>query len=206
MLDRPYLINSLEVDALSFETVVWVLNHADTACATDRLVLVSLASHQNGRASRPAVSRIVDETRLARSSVFRSLTRLEESKAIEVVHRGVGRGGTNHYYVLTEKVPECHQFCCKGPTVGPSGVPPCDSNGPTGRLERSHPGTRASKEPLMSLQKLGSHTGTFSNQAGVQRLPPEEPLNPFGAGAPILGEPCPGCGEAWTLGHRCEVA
>ena len=193
---------------MSFDTVVWVLNHADTACPADRLVLVALASHQNGRASRPAVSRIVDETRLARSSVFRSLTRLEESKAIEVVHKGPGRGGTNLYYVHVEKVPECNQFCCKGPTVGRGGVPPRNTKVPSGDSKGPTVGPEPLKslyEPLTARVPQGHLSKNKGPSSGPQRLSDDEPRNPLGAGKPCLGDPCPDCGEAWTLGHRCET-
>lgn len=203
MLNPAHSTYCPEVDSVSFETVVWVLNHSDTKGA-DRLVLIALASHQNGRASRPAVSRLVDETLLERRSVFRALARLEESKAIEVIHKGPGRGGTNLYYVRTEKVTDCHQYCCKGDresstgvTVGPGKVTLSPSKGDPGPPEH----LKSSYEPPKA-RVTSSH---LSSKGGSRSPLQEEPVNPLGAGAPCLGDPCPDCGEAWTLGHRCET-
>lgn len=195
---------------MSFETVVWVLNHSE-ARGSDRLVLVALASHQNGRAARPAVSRLVAETLLDRRSVFRSLTRLEETKAIEVSHKGPGRGGTNLYYVRTEKVAECHQYCCKGGVAPPGGVASCHekvaSSTPKGGVTPPEP-LKSNYEPLtarVATGHLSKTKGDLRPPLGIQRIPDDEPCNPLGGHAPCLGDPCPDCGEAWTLGHRCET-
>jgi DNA-binding transcriptional ArsR family regulator len=96
---------------MSFDLMVWVLNHSETRGA-DRLVLVALASHQNGQAARPAISRLMHETKLERRSVFRSLARLEDAGLIEAMRKGPGRDGTNGYWVRTGKVTDCHQYCC----------------------------------------------------------------------------------------------
>jgi len=187
---------------VSFDTVVWVLNHSD-ATGADRLVLIALASHQNGRGSRPAVSRLADETLLERRSVFRALARLEEAKAIEVV-RLPGRGKTNLYYVRTERVTECHQLCCKGDRVSPGGVTSSPER-VTSTPEKGDPG---SPELLKSYQEQPKARVTYGHPkpaGGVQRLRDDEPVNPFGAGAPVVGDPCPACGERYGLGHRCET-
>lgn len=196
-----------EVHSVSFDTVVWVLNHSEAAGA-DRLVLIALASHQNGRVARPAVTRLCEETLLQRRSVFRSLARLEESKAIEVIHRGPGRGGTNAYFVRTEKVTECHQLCCKGDrgsstrvTVGPEKVTLSPSKG--------DPGSPELLKSFYELPKARVTTGHLSSNKGDLKSPSgegrPEPVNPYGAGAPCLGDPCPACGDTWTLGHRCDT-
>lgn len=204
MLDVHHLSYFPEVHFVSFETVVWVLNHSDVRGA-DRLVLIALASHQNGRSARPAVSRLAEETLLGRRSVFRALANLEEAKAIEVVHRGPGRGGTNQYYVRTAKVSECHQYCCKGDRVAPTRVPTTTPKGANDDAERCLSDTRASKSSY-EPPKARVTSGHLSSSKGGSRTPlQEEPVNPLGAGAPCLGDPCPDCGEAWTLGHRCDT-
>lgn len=216
MLDPHYLSYSAEVHSVSFETVVWVLNHSDTR-GSDRLVLIALASHQNGRASRPGTTRLAHEAGVDLTTVFRSLRRLEESKAIEIV-RSRGRGRTSLYYVLTEKMADCHHFCCRegGTTPGfETGIPGTTPGTPlASRTENLASGAlkggttpgeplRASREPLTAHL---APRQVFQKPGGVQRIPEDEPRNPHGAGAPCLGDPCPGCGEAWTLGHRCETS
>lgn len=217
MLDACNFVYYSEVHSVSFETMVWVLNHSDTK-GSDRLVLLALASHQNGRSARPGTSRLACEAGVDLTTVFRSLRRLEEAKAIEIMRAARGRGRTSQYYVLTERMADCHHFCCREGGTTPdieTGIPGTTPDTPlASRTERvassaqkdgTTPGEplRASREPLKA--HLASRQ-VFQKPGGVQRIPEDEPRNPHGAGAPCLGDPCPGCGEAWTLGHRCEVA
>lgn len=187
---------------MSFDTVVWVLNHSDTKGA-DRLVLVALASHQNGRGSRPAVARLADETLLERRSVFRALARLEEAKAIEVV-RTPGRGKTNLYYVRTERVTECHQLCCKGDR-GSSGGVTSSPERVTSTPVKGDPGPPELLKSFYEQPKARVTSGHPFSKPDRGSPIREEPVNPFGAGAPAIGDPCPACGERYGVGHRCET-
>lgn len=118
---------------MSFEKVVWVLNHSQVT-GVDRLVLVAVASHVNGeRAGRPSLSVLADEARVDRRTVTRALQRLEKEGCLLVSRQGAGRGRTNRYWVPTEIVATCHQYCCGrgayGPEIGATearnrGVPP----------------------------------------------------------------------------------
>lgn len=204
MLDPHHFTYSSEVDSVSFKTMVWVLNHSE-ARGSDRLVLLALASHENGRAARPSTARIAREAGVDPSTVFRVLRRLEESKAIEVDRPGRGRGRTNLYYVLTENMADCHQTCCKSGRGPDTYVASGHENMASGRSKSG----RGPDEPLKSLYeppKARVAKGHISENHGVQRLRDDEPVNPFGAGAPVVGDPCPACGERYGVGHRCETS
>lgn len=204
MFDPHYFTYCPEVEFVSFKTMVWVLNHSE-ARGPDRLVLLALASHENGRAARPSTARIAREAGVDPSTVFKVLRRLEESKAIEIDRSGRGRGRTNLYYVLTENMADCHQTCCKcGP--GPEGYLATGHENMAAGLSKSG---RGPDEPLKSHQeppKARVATGHISENHGPQRLRDDEPVNPFGASSPVLGQPCPACGERYGAGHRCETS
>lgn len=182
--------------------MVWVLNHSETK-GPDRLVLIALASHDNGRASRPSTARIAREAGIAPSTVFKALRRLEDSEAIKIDRSGRGRGRTSLYYVLTENVADCHQSCCKS-LPGPDTYLSRGNENISDGHSKSLPGR---DEPLKSHYEPPkarvSHGHIFENR-GPQRIPAADPVNPFGAGAPVVGQPCPGCGERYGAGHRCE--
>lgn len=182
--------------------MVWVLNHSETK-GPDRLVLLALASHDSGRAARPSTARIAREAGIDPSTVFKSLRRLEGSEAIKIDRNGRGRGRTSLYYVLTENVADCHQSCCISGR-GPEGYLASGHENMASGLSKSGP---RPDEPLKSHQeppKARVAKGQISENRGVQRLRDDEPINPFGAGAPIVGDPCPACGERYGVGHRCE--
>ena len=204
MLDPHHFNYSPEVDSVSFKTMVWVLNHSE-AKGPDRLVLLSLASHDNGRAARPSTARIAQEAGVDPSTVFKVLRRLEKCEAIKVDRNGRGRGRTNLYYVLTENVADCHQSCCKCGPQPDTYLADGHENMAHGR-SKSGPGP---DEPLKSHYeppKARVATGQiFENRSrGVQRLRDDDPVNPFGASCPVIGQPCPACGERYGVGHRCE--
>lgn len=204
MLDPHHFDYYPEVHSVSFKTMVWVLNHSD-AKGSDRLVLLSLASHENGRAARPSTARIAREAAIDPSTVFKVLRRLEDSKAIDIDRGGRGRGRTSLYYVLTENMADCHQACCKSGRSPDTYLASGHENVASGH-EKSG---RSPDEPLKSLYeppKARVATGQiFKSKPGRTPDIGEEPHNPLGAGKPCLGDPCPDCGEAWTLGHRCET-
>lgn len=205
MFDPHHLGYPPEVHSVSFETVVWVLNHSDTKGA-DRLVLIALASHQNGRASRPSTARLAEEARVDSTTVFRSLRRLEDAKAIEVDRGGRGRGRTSLYYVHTEKVAECHQYCCKS---GATPDTPLASRTQKVASRTSKSGATPDEHLKSSYEPLTARVATgqiFKSKPGRTPDIGDEPINPLGAGTPCLGDPCPDCGAAWTLGHRCETS
>ena len=204
MLDVHHFAYCPEVFSVSFETVVWVLNHSDTRGA-DRLVLIALASHQNGRASRPSTARLAEEAQVDSTTVFRSLRRLEDAKAIEVDRKGRGRGHTSLYYVLTEKVAECHQYCCKS---GATPDTPLASRTQRVASRTSKSGATPDEPLKSSYEPLTAHLAPRQiSKSKPGRTPDigDEPVNPLGAGKPCLGDPCPDCGDDWTLGHRCET-
>lgn len=189
---------------MSFDTVVWVLNHSDTKGA-DRLVLVALASHQNGRPARPSTGRLAHEAQVDATTVFRALRRLEEAKAIEIDRSGRGRGRTSLYYVLTENVADCHQLCCKSGATPDTYLASRNEN----LASRNEKPGAAPDELLKSYQeqpKARVATGQIFQNPGPKRLRDDEPINPFGAGAPAIGDPCPACGERYGVGHQCETA
>lgn len=188
---------------MSFDTVVWVLNHSETKGA-DRLVLVALASHQNGRAARPSTSRLAHEAQVDATTVFRALRRLEEAKAVEIDRSGRGRGRTSLYYVLTENVAECHQLCCKSGAAPDTYLASRNEN-LASRTQKSGAAPDELLKSYSELPKARVATGQIFENRGVQRLRDDEPRNPFGARSPVIGAPCPACGERYGVGHHCET-
>lgn len=80
---------------MSIQAVAWVLEHSQATLA-DRLVLIAIANHCDGRGwnAWPAVPRIALEARVDRATVYRSITALEEAGEL-AVERKPGR--SNRY-------------------------------------------------------------------------------------------------------------
>lgn len=76
---------------MSIQAVAWVLE-CSAATLADRLVLIAIANHADARGwnAWPSVPLIAAEAKVSESTVYRSLTVLEEAGEI-VVHRRSGR-------------------------------------------------------------------------------------------------------------------
>lgn len=73
---------------MSIQAVAWVLEHSEATLA-DRLVLIAIANHCDGRGVNawPAAERIALEARVHRASVFRAIETLEASGELTVKRR-----------------------------------------------------------------------------------------------------------------------
>lgn len=73
---------------MSIQAVAWVLEHSDATLA-DRLVLIAIANHADGRGwnAYPAVPLIASEAKVDRATVFRALTTLEDSGELTIRRR-----------------------------------------------------------------------------------------------------------------------
>lgn len=73
---------------MSIQAVAWVLEHSEATLA-DRLVLIAIANHCDGRGVNawPAAERIAHEAKVHRATVFRALETLEESGELTVKRR-----------------------------------------------------------------------------------------------------------------------
>jgi len=82
---------------MSIQAIAWVLDHSE-AEGIDRLVLICLANHFNGRTGDcdPGMRLVAREARVGTSTVARSVARLEELGELRV-DRGKGTA-TNKYH------------------------------------------------------------------------------------------------------------
>lgn len=83
---------------MSIQAVAWVLDWSEATLA-DRLVLIVIASHADGLGMNawPAIDRIAAEARVDRSTVFRSIERLEARGELAVLRRP---GRSNYYGII----------------------------------------------------------------------------------------------------------
>jgi len=162
---------------VSIQAVAWVLDHS-MAEGHDRLVLIAIANHVHGGESYawPSVARIAAEARVDRSTVYRSLHRLEAIGEL-VVTRGGGRGNTNSYTLkglqpATVKSPETVAACdAETVAAGNKTVAQMQKNGRSSatqnRINRNEP----------------THARTSEVHNGPRSMPPGLPADVRARGA-----------------------
>ena len=121
---------------MSVEAISWAIREAPVTNPTDQLVLLVLAEHAqpDGTDAFPSTTTLMDETKLGRSTLFRTLTRLKDQGLIAAAGER-GRGVVVYRLALTSPgagpvpaaapVPERD---VTGPAAGPQPVPERDQN------------------------------------------------------------------------------
>lgn len=113
--------------------MAWVLEHSEATLA-DRLVLIAIANHADGRGwnAYPSVPLISKEARCSRSTVYRALETLEHTGEI-VVQRRPGRSNMYGIAALMGSQIETGE----GSQIETGGVPNTRKRGPRLRPEPS---------------------------------------------------------------------
>lgn len=129
---------------MSIQAVAWVLEHSEATLA-DRLVLIAIANHADGRGwnAWPAVDRIAVEARVDRRTVFRAIETLEAAGELTVKRRP----GRPNIYGITALM--------GWQDVTPQGVADCHP-GVTSTPKR---GGRMSPEPSVTVKEPGAVVG-----------------------------------------------
>lgn len=123
---------------MSIQAVAWVLEHSEATLA-DRLVLIAIANHCDGRGVNawPAIDTVAKEARVDRRTVFRAIEALEEAGELTVKRRP-GRPNVYGITALTG-----------WQDVTPQGMADCHP-GVTSTPKR---GGRMSPEPLRTVKE-----------------------------------------------------
>lgn len=126
---------------MSIQAISWAIREAPVTNPTDQLVLVVLAEHAqpDGTDSFPSIATLMQETKLGRSTLFRTLTRLKDQGLIEPIAER-SRGVVVYRLAMTSPapgpVPEMTPVPEGDPTSPAAGPPPVPERDPNRNRNR----------------------------------------------------------------------